>query len=308
MKKIFLILLISLITVPVILTKPLHATDTRARGIGLLDPAKDRWMLDGILTYVYNNPAYLGVTRNRLFMEYNINNNYVGGLMISATSKIHIGVFSGFEIDSDVFGNGNPYLSLFNIAGASGTYIVGGNNALSAPVSGISDQYFTFMMAFDIRNFSLGFKFGWAGAMDTGENKATGSKYQQSAHAFLMGLGSLIKFRRSTSLEINLDLAIYYIDNFAEDTGTGSKATFQTDGAVDLDLPVRVNYSVNKANTLHFLVGFKYINRSAKGEGASGSGSDTWERVSYDLYFGISDEWRVHQDVLIFQIRILLQT
>lgn len=255
-------------------SKPADATDTRIKGMAL--NSDTRWMVDGLVTYCYDNPAYLTRMGKQVFLEFILNAgnlDYLGGILLKPGNLFNVGIFSGFKVgdNGDAF-NGDQYSNLLDGV---------------APVGlSLTDQYFSILAAFKIRRFSLGLKFGW-----TGSSYESSSGLKENAHAFIIGLGSYFRIKGRYSLEINPEITIYWVEIYFDVNGNN---ILESDGSLDLKLPFRLNVNFSSKNILHVMFAFSYLDRSTKDKA-----SNSWERSGYKILVGLSNEWHVSNKVLV---------
>ncbi len=91
----------------------LYATGTRDMGLGLFEYP---WLIDGLQTYIYNNPAYTGKFGDRIYAErIGIIDGYSkGGVIYSVKGKLFLGVDLGAPVDTNIW-NTNVVDSLFHL-------------------------------------------------------------------------------------------------------------------------------------------------------------------------------------------------
>jgi len=78
------------------------ATSTRDMGMGLFEYP---WFVDGLQTYMYENPAYLGSFKERAYAErIGVVDGYnMGGIIINPAGKAFIGFNFGIPVDNNVW-------------------------------------------------------------------------------------------------------------------------------------------------------------------------------------------------------------
>lgn len=95
------------------LCSSLYATGTRDMGLGLFEYP---WMIEGLQTYIYYNPAYIGKFGDRIYAErIDIINGYnKGGVIYSVKGNLFLGVDLGAPVDTNVW-NTQSVNSLFHL-------------------------------------------------------------------------------------------------------------------------------------------------------------------------------------------------
>jgi hypothetical protein len=91
---------------------PAFATSTRDKGMGLYE---NPWMMDGLQSYIYDNPSYMDRYKNMAFFERIgvVSGQSMGGIFYSPQSGMTIGVHFGSPLDSTVW-NSTDKEGLFN--------------------------------------------------------------------------------------------------------------------------------------------------------------------------------------------------
>ncbi len=88
--------------VAVLAGSKLFATSTRDMGMGLFEYP---WFMDGLQTYMYENPAYLPTFKERAYAErIGVVDGYnMGGIIINPGGKAYIGFNFGIPVDNNVW-------------------------------------------------------------------------------------------------------------------------------------------------------------------------------------------------------------
>ncbi|MCX8122682.1 MAG: hypothetical protein N3F66_00785 [Spirochaetes bacterium] len=91
----------------------LSATTTRDMGLGLFEYP---WFIDGLQSYIYENPAYISNYGDKIYAERIgiINGENKGGVIYNIKNNLFIGVDLGSPVDTSLW-NTNAVDSLFNV-------------------------------------------------------------------------------------------------------------------------------------------------------------------------------------------------
>ena len=111
--------------ISIALSVPLYATSVRDMGMGLYE---NPWFIDGLQSYVYQNPAYLSNYNDITFFERigALDGQNMGAIFYSLSPDMHIGIHIGRPVDSNIWASTDTE-SLYH----SGNYEIHG-----APVGG----------------------------------------------------------------------------------------------------------------------------------------------------------------------------
>ncbi|TAL30172.1 MAG: hypothetical protein EPN93_20325 [Spirochaetes bacterium] len=306
---------------------PAHATITLDSGLGLADHP---WMVDGLQSYIYANPSYLGQFRNTIFFERigaNAGDN-VGGFIWNPAKKLTLGVFSGLAADDGTW----------NTTGAAGLYYMGnytprslmnptlvkpgptildlddpdGNGAGATPYRKfLANKDVIALLSYEFSRWTLGFSLGYATAWN-GEtyDNTTGTQkdeYQFSSTQYNVGLSVLFRINERMTLDTVLGFTMYDLANTYDMTAAASARTmsYESDGAMDIGGTMRYNWQATRMQKLHIQAGFTSLNRSTKGSDViTGAGpvnaSDTYGRTGMEINFGVADEMRLTGDFMAY--------
>lgn len=148
LKRLSIALLFLMITI--VLITPSNATTTRDQGMGLYDYP---WFIDGLHTYIYENPAFLGKFKDEAFFErMGIQNGQsMGGIFYSPVSNFNIGVHLGYPVNNTVWNSTNReglfHQDTYEVKGHNksltddpATYITGNYQARFIPVADVNSK------------------------------------------------------------------------------------------------------------------------------------------------------------------------
>ncbi len=254
-------------------SQPLQATIARSAGMGIGDYP---WMSFGQLGYVYANPATAYLYRNTAWFE-NTSAGSEGGLLLSFNQKLTLGILSGRPTNNDVLNNGlgprgvfdtgaNDYLQYFNTQpgenlDASATSSSLGN--IASRVSRLDDpsenkllyRQAQGLLVFDLGPTKLGFMFGYGYA--SVEDSYEGVASRESLKLFKSEAEGVFGFYIEPgsgpfySIDGSLGLTFYGVNNtYAAENNLKEKidASFETSGAHDLTLNLRLGLAANPKN------------------------------------------------------------
>lgn len=174
----------------------LFATSTRDMGMGLFEYS---WFIDGLQTYMYENPAYLSSFKERAYAErIGVISGYnMGGIIINPAGKVFIGFNFGIPVDNNVWNttavDGLFHTDTYSIHAKSNythstsgqsfggyqvellnqkildlkdpvdaSYPVGTESVSSDFREELTQRNFSAMVSYDFGNFTLGMDLGYA--------------------------------------------------------------------------------------------------------------------------------------------------
>lgn len=196
---------------------PVFATSTRDMGMGLFEYP---WFIDGLQTYMYENPAYVPTFKERAYAErIGVVDGYnMGGIIINPAGKVFISFNFGIPVDTNVW-NSTAVDSLFHVDTYSihaksnythskapaqnllgyqvellseeildlkdpidASYPVGTNTESSDLREELTQRNFSAMFAYDFGRFLLGADFGYATSWVNNKesNSSTNAKEEYS--------------------------------------------------------------------------------------------------------------------------------
>ena len=249
------------------------ATETRAAGMGLNNGTW--WAVDGLLPYMYLNPAAINSFKDNAFFETD-GTDEKGGIIFNPMGNIILGLFSGLA--ADPFGQ------------------------MAAGPMPVVDKNFGFLGGMEMGNMKIGFGLTYTDAeiiddyVDSGINLKV--EQAQSVMEILGGLsmpmGGAIK-----SIDAGLRLAMYsYSDTFTNGNDATANAEMTSDGSMDINVHGRANMALNEKNLLHILLGINMFSTGIKN--TTNAGESTVSNSVNVISLGVSDEIKVGSSSLLF--------
>ncbi|MFC1670958.1 hypothetical protein ACFL20_11245 [Spirochaetota bacterium] len=307
----------------VLIIAPASATITSDSGLGLYEKP---WMVDGLHSMIYQNPAYLSKNKNRMFYErlgFDNNGTNMGGFIWNPISSFNIGVLLGHRVNNSIW-NSKGDGSFFHVGSGGTAYQPGSldnatlseNNSsleLRDPSGGddlrqqIKQQDVAIVASYDLGNMAFGFSFSYASAWksDNYNSLTRDDKYTLSSSQYNILLGGIIDLGNTMILDFDVLYTYYDLENTykADDGGTGLEMTYEGDNAMDVKLGVGFNMNISNLQRLHFRVAYGFMNRSAKGTYNNNEidiANDNYKRIGNEIIFGISDEFRFSNNMMAF--------
>ena len=330
---------------------PSFATNTGDKGMGLYEYP---WFIDGLQSYIYENPAYLSQYKNSAFAERVgvTDGQNMGGLFFSPISNLTVGLHFGQPVDDTVW-NTKAINSLYHIDNYSvksialpvyvhsssgqafGGYqmemLDGSIIDISDPVDGsapvgtaevspelrgtLDQRNFSAMAAYTFGRAGVGLSFGYATSW---KNKRTGDgttvendEYNMTNTEYSTNLGGYFKINEKVSIDGDGSFVVYQMKNTYKkiEPGITSKMSYGASGAMDFGGDLRLNYQMTPIHLMHFNLGYEMQNRSTYGSmkitnlnvaNRNVRAKDTFTRKGQFIEFGISDEFKMGNDVKAF--------
>ncbi len=284
---------------------PAGATKARDMGLGLYEHP---WMMDGLQTRIYKNPAYLSMFNSRVFFVRTDDN--LGGLFFSPVKNLNLGVFTGVALDDDTWNTTGP-TGFYNTGG--GKYVIKANqykpftsaNPSTATVDllepdGNSDTSSTapdYREKLDKQDVSLTGSYT-LGKMAFGLNVGYGSSWSDDSYELKQPillkdeysfwstqldaiLGWLFAFSEDMVVDIAAGYSLYQLENkyIASIPGIETELKYETDGAMDITGIIGFHWELSKMYKLHINAGYGMLNHSTKGAGKHTNSGDVTENI-----------------------------
>ncbi len=292
------------------------ASTTRDSGMGLSGHA---WMIDGLQSYIYENPSYLPQFKNSVFFERTEDDGYLnsGGFIWSPVNGLTVALFSGTRVESGIWnsasdGTGLFYTGNYDPVTTYETTALDGSavdfdNADSMEREGLDQQNFRLITAYDFGAAAVGLNFAYSSSWN-GNDTVTDSNdsYLFSNAQYDVGLGGLYRISPVMDATLSVGSSFYVLDNSYElNSAAGNqKTSYKSDGAMDINVLAGYNLKIDSIQKLHVRAGYSYLNRSAAGSNLNTiiqeNSSDTYARKGQRIRLGVSDELSPSDKVTIF--------
>ncbi len=268
--------------------------NTAGQGMGL---GGRGWMVDGVMSYIFENPAYLKDYKNQIYFEYE--SDYFGGLILSPSDLFTIGVFTGKSVNNEVWNDYNGYIG--NLYYKKNYYSSSVNNYYQR--LNMNRENLSLLASLDLGLITLGFQGGMALKKEKDEVDEITNYKSKINHKSIQYYGgaSFILDLGSIRIDTSALTTFYKLKNIYNYESSFSKRNlkYESDGAMDLNAKTRVTFFLSNHNKMHLHAGFGLLNRSTKGKydyidynnsSMNNFTDDNFERKGYTASIAISDE------------------
>ncbi len=312
-----------------IINSQASATLTRAGGMGIAPSNSSyvnnySWVVNGLESRMYENPAYANDAKNIIFFEYDGavsggTEDYLGGITMSPISNLTIGLFSGLPVAGSI-GVLNDTTSFAQ----QGDYTSGGavtsESILNGVIADFDDVNLAIISSYDLDFLVIGLSFSYGTMFQNGEftktldpaNDTYVDNYNLSSSVIQAGLGGKMKLSSTMDVDLSTNMIMYgnkntydYKNDVNSSTGEG---TYEADGSMDISVASRFSMLLG-IHKLHARVALDMQNRSTTGTSSERSNFDpytvtihneTFERKGLNFSVGVADEIKFSKDALIF--------
>ncbi|MGQ9844516.1 MAG: hypothetical protein ACUVRK_13280 [Spirochaetota bacterium] len=221
------------------------ATTVRDRGMGLFEYP---WFIDGLQSYIYQNPAYLTkYFTDTLYVERIgiVDGQNRGGIFYNPTSKLYIGMDLGSPVDTDMWNTSNV-TSLFHIDVYSAkcdpkykhsashqnldpyqvelinesildikdpedaSALVGTNTTSPALREKLNQRNFAAMLAYQFTKFSVGAWFGYGTSWKHNKNANSATNTSEEYNLINAEYSARLALQFPIGAKVTTDVAMYY--------------------------------------------------------------------------------------------------